>query len=313
MSEARWVVGTITLAGIIAIALWQPARASFERSLDTPLAPERISVLFGGDIMLDRSLRTATEKHGGDYLFACLDPLLTHADLSIANLEGPITPYDSVSVGSLPGDGHNYTFTFPIASAELLAAHRFAAVSLGNNHITNFGWDGVRSTISALEAAGVGHFGDPLSHGVYEVSRGDIHVALIGYNQFDPAGWRVAADTALAQIARERERGYLPVVFAHWGEEYSAATDNQKVLAHAFVDAGARIVVGAHPHVVQEHETYHDAPIYYSLGNLIFDQYWDDAVSRGLVIEAVFDSRGVAGVIETPVQLKRDRTTCPIQ
>lgn len=315
MQHVRGVVASLVGAILLLFLLWVPTHPVFERALDGASRVSRqppLHVLFGGDIMLDRSLRTAADAKGGDSLFACLDPLLVSADLAIANLEGPITPYDSVSVGSLPGDGHNYTFTFPLSSAGLLASHRIAAVSLGNNHITNFGWDGVRSTMHALDAAQVGHFGDPISHGVYEASRGDIRIAIIGYNQFDPVGWRVAADTALTQIAREKSLGFMPVVFSHWGDEYSPATDGEKTLAHAFVDAGAVLVVGAHPHVVQEHEMYHDAPIYYSLGNLIFDQYWEYAVSHGLMIEATFDQGRVTGIEEIPIELRRDRTTCPV-
>jgi poly-gamma-glutamate synthesis protein (capsule biosynthesis protein) len=89
------------------------------------------------------------------------------------------------------------------------------------------------------------------------------------------------------------------------------ATQYQKNLAREFVDAGALFVVGAHPHVVQEHETYRGVPIYYSLGNLVFDQYWDSAVQRGLTLLVSFDATGVVNIAEMPVFLQRDRQTCP--
>ena len=272
-------------------------------------------ILFGGDMMFDRTIRSAAEEHGGNYLFACLDPLLSKADMVVANLEGPITGNPSVSRGSLPGDGNNFTFTFPTSTAALLAAHFIGIVNLGNNHITNFKTSGVRSTISILEKAGVAHFGDPLANNVvYRAFKG-INIAFIGYNEFvHPMGSSAsAASTTVAQITEARALGYLAVVYTHWGEEYQPATDREKMLAREFVDAGAEIVVGSHPHVVQEHEKYRGKDIYYSLGNLIFDQYWNDAVTHGLMIDVRFDRDGVAGVTEIPVVLNRNRTTCPVE
>ena len=274
-----------------------------------------VHILFGGDMMFDRTIRSAAEEHGGNYLFACLDPLLNKADMTVANLEGPITGSPSVSRDSLPGDGNNFTFTFPTSTAALLAAHFVGIVNLGNNHITNFKTEGVRSTITILERAGVAHFGDPLANNVvYRTFKG-IKVAFIGYNEFvHPMGLPAsAASTTAAQITDAHSLGYLPIVYTHWGEEYLPATDHEKMLAHEFVDAGAEIVVGSHPHVVQEHETYKGKYIYYSLGNLIFDQYWNDAVTHGLMIDVLFDGNGVAGVTEIPVVLNRNRTTCPIE
>jgi poly-gamma-glutamate synthesis protein (capsule biosynthesis protein) len=276
-----------------------------------PDEPQMITVFFGGDMMFDRSVREAGERHGDDHLLACLDPLFVAVDTSVANLEGPITAEDSVSVGSTPGGAGNYTFTFPLSTATLLAEHRVGFVSLGNNHIMNFGTAGVRSTLAALDAAQVGAFGDPLTHRVERFEKSGTTLSFIGFNQFDGAGLRAAASTTLAQVRAERAAGAVPIVFAHWGEEYEPATQYQKNLAREFVDAGALFVVGAHPHVVQEHETYRGVPIYYSLGNLVFDQYWDSAVQRGLTLLVSFDATGVVNIAEMPVFLQRDRQTCP--
>jgi len=88
-------------------------------------------------------------------------------------------------------------------------------------------------------------------------------------------------------------------VYTHWGVEYSPATDSEKKLAHEFIDAGAEIVIGSHPHVVQEHEVYKGKNIYYSLGNLIFDQYFSDAVDHGLTLQVpIAGSLIPAGVLE---------------
>jgi hypothetical protein len=89
--------------------------------------------------MFDRRIREITEKTGGDYIFSCIDDLLKSVDLVVGNLEGPITKNKSVSKGSVVGSSDNYRFTFPTTTAELLFRHNIRAVTLGNNHINNFG------------------------------------------------------------------------------------------------------------------------------------------------------------------------------
>ncbi|MEN9413194.1 MAG: hypothetical protein RLZZ342_281 [Candidatus Parcubacteria bacterium] len=302
MNRVYTVAIALVSIGIIGLSLSR---------ISIPEEPKLITVFFGGDMMFDRSVRVAGEQHGDDHLLACLDPLFAAVDTSVANLEGPITAENSVSVGSAPGGAGNYTFTFPPSTAALLAEHRVGFVSLGNNHIMNFGVAGVRSTLAALDEAGVGAFGDPLTHRVERFKKEGMTLSFIGFNQFDTIGYRAAASTTLAHIRAESAAGNMPIVFAHWGEEYRSATPYQKKLAREFVDAGAKFVVGAHPHVVQEHEVYAGVPVYYSLGNLIFDQYWDATVQRGLTLLVSFDATGVVHVAEMPVYLQRDRQTCP--
>ncbi len=270
--------------------------------------PAQATIIFGGDMMFDRTVRQAIDARGGDYIFSCLDDTLRQADAVVANLEGPITDDPSISVGSKPGDDLNFTFTFATSTATLLARHHVTAVNLGNNHILNFGVDGASSTIRYLRDAGVGYFGDPIEHAVFEDTVHGINIAFVGYNEFGGA-----ASTTRAQIRAERVRGYLPIVYTHWGIEY-ATTSPQYVrdLAHSFVDAGAMMVIGSHPHVVEDHETYHGVPIYYSLGNLIFDQYWNNDVRHGLLLFVLLNDEGVASVRPIPVELEHDRRTCVV-
>jgi poly-gamma-glutamate capsule biosynthesis protein CapA/YwtB (metallophosphatase superfamily) len=288
---------------------------SAERVAPLPLpilhpAPQ-VTVLFGGDMMFDRTIRTTIDEKGGDFIFSCIDPTLQSADLVVANLEGPITATSSRSVGSAVGAPDNFTFTFPSSTAELLRAHHIRIVNIGNNHILNFGNDGVRSTISALTSAGVGYFGDPLSATVAAGSFDGVPLAFINYNEFVNHG---EASTTLSQIREARAAGQIPIVYTHWGVEY-ATTSPERIhtLAHEFVDAGAAIVIGSHPHVVEEHEMYNGVPIYYSLGNFIFDQYWNDDVRHGLLLRVTVTAQGVGALEEIPVELEHDRRTCAVE
>lgn len=268
--------------------------------------PEAV-VLFGGDVLFDRSIRVAAEEKGGDFIFSCIAGELRKADLAVVNLEGPITDHPSKSVGSLPGGTGNYTFTFPPTTARLLYDHNIRTVNLGNNHIENFHADGVDSTMQYLDAAGVAHFGDPLRKSVSKQQIGGVKLAFINYNEFDT----IPSATTLSQIKEARETGYLPVVYTHWGVEYKEMAPQYVVdLARRFVDAGAEIVIGSHPHVIENSELYKGRHIYYSLGNFIFDQYWNDAVRTGLILSVTFSDSGVKEVHEQRIFLERDRRTC---
>ena len=308
------------LASIVSLFNFTQLAATSAAFFDVPLEEKRATILFAGDMMFDRSVRTAIDKSGGDFLFFCIDTVLVDNDLVVANLEGPITDNTSVSVGSAVGSANNFVFTFPRSTAALLKKHHIEMVNLGNNHILNFGYSGVRTTQEALEAAGVAYFGDPIADTVTLKTVNGIPFAFIAYNEFGPYGGKAAATTTEQHIKEAKISGFVPVVFAHWGIEYEPfAAEYQRDLAHRFVDAGAVAVIGAHPHVVQDHEIYtstvlgagKSAPIYYSLGNFVFDQYFIEDVRHGIFVKLTFDESGVEFVEEIPITLNRDRTVCP--
>lgn len=276
-------------------------------AVSLPAETAHTDVLFVGDMMFDRSVRQTMEARGPEFVFSCIESTLAGSDFVVGNLEGPITPYPSKSVGSVIGSPDNFVFTFPEYVAPLLRRENVGAVSLGNNHIYNFDEEGVISTTRALKDARVGYFGEPGTRAVFEEERGGVPLTFIGYNEFD-AGW--SASTTIVQIHDARAKQRIPVVFAHWGDEYQEANERQKRLAHRFVDEGAELVIGAHPHVIQAHEMYRGKHIYYSLGNFIFDQYWNEAVRTGLTVRVTFDGFGVTAVEERMVTLGRDRRTC---
>ncbi len=280
----------------------RPAHSSFEHTA---------TILFGGDMMFDRTIRQVMEREGGDFIFSCIADTLHSVDLVVANLEGPITDNPSMSLGSVIGSPENFTFTFPPETAALLKRHNIGLVNLGNNHILNFGWDGEKSTQVALEAFHVDYFGSPSDHSVALKRIQGVPLAFINYNEFAPNGWRENTETAVSQVAEARGKNLIPVVYTHWGDEYATTSvPRQKALAHELVDAGAEVVIGSHPHVVQEHEIYRGKHIYYSLGNFVFDQYWNEAVRTGLLLKIEFGGNGIEEVTEIPIDIRTDRRTC---
>lgn len=96
-------------------------------------------------------------------------------------------------------------------------------------------------------------------------------------------------------------------MFVYWGNEYQAKPKPQQVdLAHAWIDVGTDVVIGHHPHWVQSVEDYNGAPIFYSLGNFIFDQYWSQKTQEGLVVGITIDQANVSAEL-FPIQIERDR------
>ncbi len=281
--------------------------------------PPHATILFAGDMMFDRSVRQVAEEKGDDFLFSCINDTLSDADYVVANLEGPITTNPSHSVGSEVGGEGNFTFTFPTSTAPLLKRHHIWLVNLGNNHMLNFSRDGLVQTKQWLDAAGVSYFGDPDSLEAEKVARptiSGIPFSFVNWSDWTPIREPAASNGAgignsvVEQIRREAESGRVVVVYNHWGDEYAPPPAREKQLAHSFVDAGASLVTGSHPHIVQEHETYKGVPIYYSLGNFIFDQYWNEDVRSGLLLKVEFDKNGVASLEEIPIYLEQDRRTC---
>jgi len=247
--------------------------------------PACANLLFGGDLMFDRHIRqNAQAKDNYDYLLANLIPIFNQADAIIANLEGPVTDFPSRSVNSEVGSTNNYIFTFEPKILQTLNQYPFI-FNLGNNHILNFGQEGLKQTYQYLEQNQLNYFGfvgQPSAKPSYLIKEiNGLKLGLINYNQFITGG----QDQALADLTTVRPMVDAVIVYAHWGNEYVPENQVTKSLAHEFIDAGADLLIGAHPHVVQGTETYQNKKIYYSLGNFVFDQYFEPAVQKGLLVQ----------------------------
>lgn len=262
----------------------RPSRAGTSDDVSSSAGP---TLLFGGDLMFDRYIRTAMQRHGNDFPLAPLKKTLARADLVVANLEGPITREASLSEKSAMGSRENYFFTFDPAVASVLKVFNIGVVNLGNNHTLNFGEGGVKETEEFLRAAQVEYFGTPLTRTdryLIKTIQG-IKVALVNYNQFVVDG----KAKALEDIATVKGKTDVIVLYTHWGKEYVEVLPSVKAIAHEFIDAGADVIIGSHPHIVQEKELYRNKTIYYSLGNFVFDQYETANTQEGLLVKITID------------------------
>lgn len=247
-----------------------------EKSTPTPA-----TILVFGDMMLDRKVREQINANGPGYPFALIKDFLQGNDVVVANAEGPFTDNNSVTLGRKDAP---LVFTFDLDILPVLKNLGFTVLGQANNHTLNFGLAGFRQSTSSIETAGLNWFGDPLNIEVepYIAEIRGEKVAFIGHNEFAYQG----LEKVLQTIRDTKKDAAFIVVYPHWGEEYKLDFNvAQQKTAHAFIDAGADVVLGAHPHVIQPIETYNNKMIFYSLGNFIFDQAANAPTGRGLAIK----------------------------
>lgn len=252
--------------------------------------PDKKTVLVFGDVMLDRYVRNYIAASSTAALFEHVQNDITNTDVTMFNLEGPITGFASVV------SKENLQFTFATHTAFDLSKIGIDIVSLANNHTHNFGKEGLRQTREYLSAAGITFFGDPYnqkSNIVTKYKLDDITISLVGYHQFENPD----ITNVLQAIQEEKAQGNFIIFFPHWGNEYEKkASDIQKEIARKVVQAGADIVIGAHPHVIQNVETHDSKPIFYSLGNFVFDQWFSEDVKYGLALLLTFSERNIESI-----------------
>jgi poly-gamma-glutamate capsule biosynthesis protein CapA/YwtB (metallophosphatase superfamily) len=271
-----------------------------------------VKILFVGDMMFDRYIREGVRIYGKghyDFVFEKVKEKLAGYDLVVGNLEGPITDKNSVSVGTAMDVKENLKFTFDPAVAKVLAENNIKLVDLGNNHILNQGEDGVVQTKKNLSEAGVQYFGDTGGDTVIArsettkqsrandeiaalpsvarndkiVELGGTKIGFVNYN-YSIAG---SFEKAIEDIKNLKTKSDIIIVCPHWGTEYRVGDPGQKIRTEAYqlIDAGADAIIGGHPHVIEDSEIYNGKKIYYSLGNFIFDQYFQKETMEGLGVE----------------------------
>lgn len=253
-----------------------------------------VSMIIVGDIMLDRNVYNAARRAGNfEHPFLLMGPELAKYDLAVANLEGPITetPFNMKRAQSM-------SFTFDPKFIAPLAKH-FDVVSLANNHTHNFNEKGLLSTKKYLQQEGVEYFGDPLNRAGFVgriVEKNGFKIALVGYHAFG-APERISIPVVQDAIRDLKKQADYVIVMPHWGAEYKPKPNSSQIAAgHAFIDAGADAVIGGHPHVIETNEMYKGHPIYYSLGNFIFDQYFSKETMEGIMVGLKL-SRDAEGII----------------
>ncbi len=232
-------------------------------------ADRQVTVTFLGDCTIgctetmqnaQNGFAQTAAREGYGYFFRRVLPLLSADDITVANLEGVLqeTPDGKAE--------KSYAFRGLPEYARILTLGSVEAVSMANNHADDYGDAGRQATREALQAEGIAYFDSETPY-IYE--KDGVRIAFLGVWQWCGSGdWQRYA----ASITGLKESGAdAVVVYMHTGGEYAAYhLQGQAEAAHCFIRAGADLVVGAHPHVVQGAEVYEDRLILYSLGNFVF-------------------------------------------
>ncbi|WP_339169446.1 CapA family protein [Paenibacillus sp. FSL R5-0341] len=256
-----------------------------------------ITINFVGDIQFSGKVAELLDKNGYDYPFAKLGRLFKDDDLTIGNLETPIT------LGGTSAADKTYVYKSSPKALAAMASAGFDAVNLANNHILDQGVEGLVDTLTYLKEYGIAHTGAGMNrdeaYAPAYLERKGMKIALLGFSRVVPetswkaegnrAGVAEAYDStgAVKAIQEARQKADLVIVVAHWGEErVSNPNSDQTRLAHEFVDAGADLVIGGHPHVLQGLEYYKGKWIAYSTGNFIFSRSTTEETWKTAVFQA---------------------------
>ena len=268
--------------------------------LANPGNAQSLRLILTGDIMLDD--RPGQVIAQGRDPFVHVSEMLKDADYRIGNLECPIA-----TVGT-PMESKIYSFRAHPRVLPVLEKH-IDAVSVANNHTGDYGKAAFMETLAQLDSIGVVHFGGgenaASAHRPLWINRDGIKVAVLGYNEFKPRSFEAGAMTpgiawsedshVISDIRAARKAGANVVIpFMHWGWESETTPSARQIkLTRKMINAGADIVVGSHPHVVQGAEIYRGKPVIYSLGNFVFDGFTTPVTRLGWTLHLLLDKRGV--------------------
>lgn len=250
-----------------------------------PTSPvEPVHLVFAGDAMMDWSVREAIKKHGPDYPFQYIKEEVMKADWAFVNLES------SVTEETKKDRNQTYNFKSDPASLRGLKNAGFDIVSVANNHVLDFGTQGLLDTLKHLEQNGLKYVGAGKdSKEAYRAETIEIRgttIKFLAFTRFMPTiDWPAGKNkpgvasayeekNVLPVIQRERKGADYLLVYMHWGVEKNNRPEPwQRQYAHKMIDAGADAIIGSHTHVLQGFEYYHNKPIAYSIGNFLFPDY----------------------------------------
>jgi poly-gamma-glutamate capsule biosynthesis protein CapA/YwtB (metallophosphatase superfamily) len=297
---------------LLAPALGVLSKLGCPDNIANPAQASATRILCGGDVMLSRYVGArALRQSDPASPLRDLAPLLSSADIAFVNLEAPFSDH-----GRRVEKGMIFK-----AEPEMIEALRVAGidvVSTANNHARDCGSYGVDFTLdwlarNGIAAAGTGHTAEQAHQGAV-IERNGHRYGFLAYTYDQSNGNHPDQDDRIAMLSDPRRmaadvsslrsRADAVIVSMHAGVEYQKQPNaEQRRFAHAAIDAGASVVVGAHPHVTQPIESYRDGVIFYSLGNLVFDQFQREDTQHGLIADLRFAGSKLTSYSAIPIDI----------
>jgi len=274
------------------------------------LDPSRVRTLVAtGDVIPARYTDVTIRQRGDDFLYpvAATRDITSSGDLTVVNLEAPL-------IEGCPYHDEGLVFCGRPGFIAALQASGVDVATLENNHIGNWGQEGIDETVAHLESAGV-RWADRDTPAIADV-RG-LKFGVLAYNGVEHT---LPREEMIALIKALRPRVDVLAVAVHWGAEYVSipqavppvADDNPVEIAHLAIDAGANIIIGNHPHWVQAVELYKGKLIAYAHGNFIFDQMWSYETRVGVIGKYTFYDKALVGVEYIPTLIENYAQPVPL-
>lgn len=279
-----------------------------EQKFTSPL--KYLRILAVGDTALLEPLGSRVENDPNYSPLQNMKSFFSEFDYVIAGQEGTI---DGVSVGQ-PNPGKSYTFSTTIESGRIYKEAGIDAMVYSNNHTKDYGPNSVLHTIEILKQNNIETFGSGANNNeaytplIIEID--STKIAFLAFNcteyyfnhatESEPGTASFSEWRVINSINEANNNSDLVIVFAHWGEEHTQELDSWQIdWAKIFVNAGADIVIGSHPHVIQKTEMIEGKPVYYSIGNFMFPgQAWDPEAQKGLMVEINIADKEIIGIKE---------------
>ncbi|MEI6596606.1 MAG: AmmeMemoRadiSam system protein B [bacterium] len=260
---------------------------------------DKITFVFAGDAMFGRNVGDRFQKNNFLDLFSNLgNRTFQGTDISWLNLEGPVSDKEIIQD---PFDD-SLIFNFSRQTVEALKYLKITTVGLANNHTANQGSPGLNKTKEILENAKIDWNGNPdkiSESGIRRYQQGDITVALL------PVNVLANANGVEEAVRQEKVKNNFVIVLPHWGNEYEIVHNaKQEKLARTWIEAGADLIIGNHPHVVQDVQVINGKLVFYSLGNFIFDQMFSEETQKGLILSGVISEKKIK-IVLTPIISKK--------
>lgn len=288
----------------------------FKENLDKK-SETSAKILFTGDIMLSRLVENRIYVSGDfKYPFLKIGDFLSGADLTVGNLEGPIS-----SRGK--NQGSKYSFRADPKVVEGLKYAGFDVLSLANNHILDWGREALADTVyilnfNGISTVGAGENEEKANQTVIKEIKGN-KIAFLSFTNLYPKSFEAKGKNGgisnfdIERIKneikslKEAKKVDVAVVSLHFGEEYETEVSEEKrEVARELIDSGADLFIGHHPHVAQELENYNGKFIAHSLGNFVFDQDFSEETMKGLVIEAEIKDGKIISVKEIQIKMNEE-------